>query len=330
MRHRAPFLCSLFVVAAALLGLVACSGGGGNPAAPSPEEGIVVRGSVAGGASALSGASSAAVVTVRVSGHPEIKTTVGADGSFTLRGLPEGSFVLIFSNEKGEIGRLRFDGVAPNQEITITVSITSSDVILLDEHRNGIGHGDVEIEARVTAVLQLNARGDSVFVIGGYTVVARPGQTTIRKGNSPRTVSDVTVGKQVHVKGEWLPSVSAQSQRVLALEIKLQGGSDPGSGGGGGGGGNGGGQSQCVAAGAKAEVEGIITGKDASSITVFQQGKGDYRCFANGDTRIRKGNTTYSFDQLQSGWRVHVKGQGLGASGGACQVDADEIKVQQN
>jgi hypothetical protein len=49
-------------------------------------------------------------------------------------------------------------------------------------------------------------------------VIARPGVTAIREGNTRKTVNDVTVGKQVHVKGTTVP----QSTDVLAYEIKLQ------------------------------------------------------------------------------------------------------------
>ena len=117
-----------------------------------------------------------------------------------------------------------------------------------------------------------------------------------------------------------LANDKAELASVLAHEIKLQGDEtvDPtpprGS----------------CAAGSNAEVEGLITGKDASSITVRQQSKGDYLCQVSGSTRIRKGYTTYTFAQLQSGWRVHVKGTQQGMSGTACQVSASEIMVQQN
>ena len=84
------------------------------------------------------------------------------------------------------------------------------------------------------------------------------------------------------------------------------------------------------AAGGKAEVEGLITAKGGASITVTQQGKGDYLCDVAAGTPIRKGNTSYTFAQLQTGWRVHVKGTQIGLSGTACQVQASEVKVQNN
>jgi hypothetical protein len=68
-------------------------------------------------------------------------------------------------------------------------------------------------------------------LIDGYTVIARPGVTAIREGNRARSVADVTAGRQVHVKGEWLPMGTGSSQPVLAHEIKLQGAGDDGGGG---------------------------------------------------------------------------------------------------
>jgi hypothetical protein len=284
----------------------------------------MISGGSAGGAAAYSGATGTAAsdpIIVTVQGTP-ITTTVAADGSFTLRGLPTGSFTLVFTQGTTTLGSVLFGEVMPNQEITVTIEVTPSGVTVLEERRTGIGHGDTEIEGQVTAVLILDPAGDSRFVIDGKTVVARPGQTAIREGNTARTVNDVTVGRQVHVKGTFMdpePGVTP----VLASEIKLQDvvgpspSPEPSP------------ESKCVA-GANAEVEGKITAKGGSDITVAQQGKGDYQCFVSAGTPIRKGNTTYTFADLQTGWRVHVKGTSLGQSGSVCQVQADQIMVQQN
>src|SRR5437773_4063013 len=206
MRQARLVYASILTVAAFVL--MAC---GGNPASPS-RDGIVLRGTGVGasafGASALSVGTATApaeVVTVMVEENHAITTTVGADGSFTLRGLPEGGFHLVFSSGGVTLGTLAFSEVKPNQEITVTVQVSGSTVTLLEDRRNGIGHGDVEIEGLVSAVLLLDPVGDSRFMIDGKTVVARPGETAIREGNKARTVADVTVGHQVHVKGVWLP-----------------------------------------------------------------------------------------------------------------------------
>jgi hypothetical protein len=89
-------------------------------------------------------------------------------------------------------------------------------------------------------------------------------------------------------------------------------------------------QQKCFSAGQKAEVEGRISQKGASDIAVFQKGqvKGDYLCKVSASTKIRKGNKTFTFDDLKVGDRVHVSGRGAGMNGGACVVDAEEIKLQ--
>jgi uncharacterized protein DUF5666 len=316
-KTRLAFVAVLVFATAAF---VAC---GGNPAGPDAE-GVVVRGTVQGTdalRAASAGATSAATVTVSVLEAPSISTTVGGDGSFTLRGLPDGGFTLVFKNGAAEIGRLSFAEVKANQEITLTVQVSDAGVLLLEEQRNGIGHGDVEIEGNVGQIVAVNPAGDSRFVINGRTVVARPGQTAVREGNRSRNIEDVTEGRRVHVKGVWLP-MEGSVQPVLAHEIKLQG--DQGEDGGA----PGPGKIAC-AAGSKLEVEGTISSKSGSTITVNQQGKGLFACEV-GSARIRKGNTTYTVAQLQAGWRVHVSGTGLGDSGGTCRVAADEVKVQQN
>ncbi len=314
----------LALVAAAAL--AAC--GGGGPSSPDAQ-GVTLRGTLVGATGSLGVTASstgarkatAEVITVTVLEDPSIKTTVGTDGSFTLRGLPPGTFTLVFTSSAGvELGRITFSGVLPNQELTITVASDGSTITLLEEQRNGIGHGDVEIEGDVSQVLPAVQAGElGRLLVNGKTVAVTPGQTAIREGNRSRNFEDVTVGRHVHVKGTWLP-MEGTLQPVLAQEIMLQGDTtttpnQP--------------KTDC-AAGDKAEVEGPITGKGGSSITVHQNGHGDYEAEVSGGTRIRKGNTTYTFAQLQTGWRVHVSGSNLGLSGTTCRVDADEIKVQQN
>jgi len=325
--HRFELIATCLTITLALAGC-----GGGGPAGPSSAAGVTLVGSVVGGfsssgsvgAASGSSAASAATLTVFVQENPAITTTIADDGSFTLRGLPTGGFTLVFQDAGVTIGTLSFSQVNANQEITITVMVSGGSVVLVEQRRNGIGHGDLEIEGLVEQVLVVDPLVESRFVIDGYVVAARPGQTAIREGNRARSVDDVTVGRRVHVKGVWLPA-EGSVQPVLAHEIKLQGSStgttDPGTG-------NPGTSGFCPAAGRKAEVEGKITAKGASDITVLQTGKGSFLAQVDAGTRIRKGNTTYTFEQLAVGNRVHVKGASLGLSGETCGVDASEIKLQ--
>jgi hypothetical protein len=85
---------------------------------------------------------------------------------------------------------------------------------------------------------------------------------------------------------------------------------------------------QCFAVGQKAEVEGDISVKGVSDITVAQQGKGDYDCQLTATTQIRHGNKTLTLADLKIGDHVHVSGSGLASAGATCRVSADEIKLQ--
>ena len=315
------------VIAVLALRLAAC---GGNPAGPSAG-GVTLEGTVVGAnfRTASVGNAPAAVLTVVVAENPAMTTTIGADGRFTLRGLPEGAFTLIFLSDGVEIGRLAFSEVRPNQALTVTVSISGASVTLVEERRNGIGHGDLEIEGRVDQILSVNPAGDSRFVIDGHTVIARPGQTAIREGNRARAVTDVLVGRQVHVKGVWLDAATAASQEVLAWEIKLQGdvtAPSPAPG------------ASCMINGGRVgdgiELEGrvasgglptfmmTVNGNRASGPVSIQAGSAAVRC--NGPST----SPAQCQARVTSGAQIHVKGTVSTCTTSAATVVANEVKVQ--
>jgi hypothetical protein len=324
MRQARLVFPSILTVAAFVL--AAC---GGNPGSPSGD-GIVLRGSVVGasaaGVSALSTrAATATPVTVTVQENTAITTTVGADGSFTLRGLPVGGFTLVFSSGGTPLGTLSFTEVKPNQEITVTVQVSGSTVTLLEDRRNGIGHGDVEIEGTVTAVLVLDPTGDSRFTIDGKTVVARPGETAIREGNTARTVSDVTVGHQVHVKGVWLPQ-DATGQAALAHEIKLQDGDGPDV------------DETCMISGGRVgdgiELEGsVVTGAFASFAMRVQgnRSSGNVQVEAGGASfkcNGSKGTAAECQASVKAGAKVHVSGTLTSCDLASAAAQASRVMVQ--
>jgi len=92
-------------------------------------------------------------------------------------------------------------------------------------------------------------------------------------------------------------------------------------------------QGLCFSAGAKAEIEGLIVEKEGASsgfigsVTVAQQGKGNFLCEVSSATRIRKGNRELTLNDLGLGSRVHVSGTGMTATT-VCRVEAVEIKLQ--
>lgn len=205
----------------ALLFLAGCGGSSSSP--ESVPKTAVVIGKVAATSAAKTADGAALLaagdpIDVFVESEPDIKATVGTDGTFTLRGLPEGSFTLVFTQGGATVGKLTFGAVAANQQITISVSLANGEIVLLDEDRRGIGHAGVELEGPVQSVLVLAPAGDSRFVIANRFVIARPGVTAIREGATRKTVEDVTAGRQVHVKGTAIEG----SVDVLAYEIILQ------------------------------------------------------------------------------------------------------------
>lgn len=208
------------------LGLAGCGGGGGSstdvsppPAAPKT---VLLEGRFAATATAASAVDPTpkahAPITVTVDELPGATATVAADGTFTLRGLPEGSFTVVFHHGDEAIGSLEFERVAANQQITITVKLVNNEVVLVDEDRRGIGHAGIELEGLVDNVLSVVVAGDSKFMIASRTVIARPGVTAIRRATTALTVEDLKQGMRVHVKGTAIEG----STDVLAYEIKVQ------------------------------------------------------------------------------------------------------------
>lgn len=218
-----PSALAVFAAACGVLFLAGCGGGGGGDSPSATTKSAVVIGKLAAPKAANAGGAIVALaagdpIEVHVQSDPEIKATVGEDGTFTLRGLPEGSFTLVFTQAGTVVGTLTFQEVAANQQITITIQLAEGEVVLVDEDRRGIGHAGVELQGLVQNVVVLDPAADSRFVIAGQSVIARPGVTAIREGITRKTVADVTVGRQVHVKGTTLEG----STDILAYEIKLQ------------------------------------------------------------------------------------------------------------
>ncbi len=163
---------------------------------------------------------------------------------------------------------------------------------------------------------------------GIKVTVVETGQTT-ETDNSGTFVISVPAGAvTLRFQG---PGIDAQLKidglvagQTLTITVQVAGSHadmDDGSG-------AGGVHDNCFTAGSKAEIEGLVDAKASDSVTVMQQGKGDYQCLVSSSTRIRKGNRSLTLDDLKIGSRVHVSGTGHGTSAGVCEVDASEIKLQ--
>lgn len=330
---------------AAVFLLTACGGSPASPSALAPAaSGVTVVGRVVGvtGSATSADVGAASVpegLVVSLRENPAVSVPVAADGSFTLRGLPADSFTLVFLLAGSEVGSLPFSGLAPNQELSLTLALSSAGVVLLEERRNGIGHGDVELEGRVEAVLVVDPGADSRFTIAGRTVVARPGETAIREGHRARTVAEVTVGRRVHVKGVWL-AAEAGSQPVLAHEIKLQG-DDPEDDGEGDGEGDGD-DPDCAIAGGRVgdriELQGSVVSGSAPAFVLRVEGHrarvpvpvdaagASFECSPAGGPNAPTPAQCQA--SVVAGARVHVKGSLTACSATAAAVRASSVRVQ--
>ncbi len=163
-----------------------------------------------------------AVIVYDANGSELGSVDIDADGSFTLRGLPE-YFTLVFVDANGDpVGEpMEFDGVKPNQEIDIVVAMVDGKVVLLEESRTGIDHegaSGIEIDGAAQNIVidsPPNMMTGSLDV-NGYHVLTRAGETSIRKGNRSLTLEHLEKGDRVHVRGVF------EGKDVFAFEIKLQ------------------------------------------------------------------------------------------------------------
>ena len=71
--------------------------------------------------------------------NTDIQTGVSSDGTFSLTGLPVGSFTLLFRNEDGEIlGEFTFTNVVDGQTISLVLRLEDDTVTLEEERRDGV------------------------------------------------------------------------------------------------------------------------------------------------------------------------------------------------
>ena len=193
--------------------------------------------------------------------------------------------------------------------------------------------GGATIMGTVNSSASASGAGDVRAMAGGAGItvaVVQTGQSTMTDGSGRFVLTGVPSGTvTLHFTAAGIDAqlqiTGLQVGQTLTITVHVSGShadlgngdhpSDPA-------------HSTCFTSGAKAEVEGVISTKAASSITVSQQGKGDYDCLVSASTRIRKGNRSLTLEDLAVGSRVHVSGTGLGIVGGVCEVDASEIKLQ--
>jgi hypothetical protein len=162
---------------------------------PSPMSGATVGGTVAAtspsgaalGPSALSG------MSVQVVGT-SVTSSVSSAGEFSLRDVPPGDVNLKVSGA-GADAVVGVAGVQAGQTIQISIVVSGSIGRLEFDSRGGAS-GKQELEG----LIESKAPPD-MLMVHGQAVKVVAGTTVIRKGDTPMTYADLTVGWRIHVRG---------------------------------------------------------------------------------------------------------------------------------
>lgn len=245
---RRSMCCTVLGLATSALVLAGC--GGSSPSGPSGK-GVVLQGTVlsatgSAGVTAHAGGSQSAAgkMVVTVQENPAISTTVSANGTFELEGLPAGTITLVFTIDGTVVGTIKIDGVAADVEIKIVVQVTADGVILIEITIEGLGgpspapspssspsaclieggraNSNIELEGKVasgtTSLFELDVQGNRA---GDLVDVNATGASWKCVGQSGDCKTNFKVGNQVHVRG-LLTTCTATEAVVNATEVKVQ------------------------------------------------------------------------------------------------------------
>lgn len=257
---------------------VAACGGATSPTSPNPAANpsptattAVINGTVGGAISSLfettNGAGAGMTVTVQ---GTTITTTVNGAGQFQLAGVPAGTTVLVF-NGVGANAQLNLGQLLAGQTVTIKVVVNGVDATLEDK----IQGSDREIEGRIESI-----QGSTIKVAGRTVTVGA--STVIRHGDTTMTVSQLTVGQRVHVKGTI--TGTGETAVTTATLILVQN------------------MNASLGVNLQGTVSGLTGTASAFQFTV------DGRTVKGSAATEFKGGKSPSFAELANGGKVHVKG----------------------
>ena len=237
-----------WVAVAAAVIAPAC--GGGSPSSPSGSGGVAVQGVVLGDgtsftASSGAGPSSAQAqkITVTVAGT-SITAEVSANGTFELKGIPSGSFTLVFLVDGIKIGEVLIS--APEgSEVKLVVQVKNSVLVVVEikvesggiaaspsptsstcwVNGGTVGQG-IELEGDVTAgtsvafKMAVNGRASTPVDVNASSASFR----CIGGAKAPTDAecrASIKTLPKVHVSGR-LDSCTASAAVVIASEVKIQ------------------------------------------------------------------------------------------------------------
>ncbi len=238
------------LAALASLTLSAC---GSNPTSPSSAAGVTLRGVAMGsgvglapadgvrGLSTKTAAGGTSSIVVTVQENSSITTTISANGTFELEGLPAGTFTLVFSSNGVTLGTITITSVPNQAEIDLVVQITSSSVVMVNVKVNGSDETETQTTPTNACLIAGGAVGAGIELEGSISTVS--GKTFEMSVNGQRAsglvkvdattagfdcagikgtcdATLIAVGAKVHVSGT-VTSCSAPAA-VKATQVKFQ------------------------------------------------------------------------------------------------------------
>lgn len=263
----------LAVAAMAVLALVACE----NETAITGSFGASVVSGQVYLAGDLEGSSPEGIVASVPGTGMEL--TLGADGRFLFSGVPEDAELLFTRASDGISASYRL-GRATG-ELTLEVTRASA----RRSRTRPVTARTTQLEGTIVELLDplitVNAAGR------GNTVAEVNADTVIRKGNTPLTFADLSLGDRVHIVAQ--PEGETFIAKSITLQMDLDGSAERGR--------------------QETQLEGLILTAPGtgSELEIDAAGRGPTKVALTDETVIRKGNRLMTQDELEEGWRIHVK-----------------------
>jgi hypothetical protein len=222
-------------------------------------------------------------VSVRGTGQ---RATLGESGEFFFAGVGEGAQLDFVRETDGIEATLRVDSASQFLSVELTKTSATASGRGSSRRRGVSATREVVYEFEGTII---SAAADSLVMLtskGVEQTIGVTADTILRHGNTPYAAADLTEGTRIHVKAKKNEDGSYTAVVVLVQNVN--------------------GDEEDEGAPAK-EYEGIVRSASATRLVVFTS-HGEEKTFVlNAGTVIRKGNTAVKPEDIQVGWRVHVR-----------------------
>jgi hypothetical protein len=253
------------------------------------------------------GSPAGVAVSVRGTG---MSMLLGESGEFAFAGVPAGA-QLDFSRPA--------DGIEASMQVNaaagfLAVELTKTTATASEKksRRRGVG-ATREAVTEFEGVIRSASAGSIVLFTSKkveVTIGLTP-ETVIRKGQTPVAAADLAAEMRVHVKAKQDGELYTAAVVIVQNDGTDGEGEDEGE------------------RPATREHEGTVVRAGATELVVLTSHKVEVTFAITGDTVIRKGSTPVAAEDIQAGWRVHVKATAnADGSNTATQVTVQSTKVK--